>query len=143
MGKIILCMLIDKHGHIKYAPQSFKPNDCDICVSNFDIGKIGKKTLFYTMLDFREEFAEETTWTTNETINRCRDSVVKIFTRVQDFYKYADEIQFAYKDELSTWDEELDMNDLVSFCKGANREYLGEFNGIKFFRYSIKSLDKQ
>lgn len=138
MRKIILCMLIDKHGHVKYTPQSFKPNDCDICVSNFDIGKIGKKTLYYTMLDFRDEFAEETTWTTNETINRCEDSVVKIFTRVQDFYKYANEIQFAYTDELKTWDEELDMNDLIEFCKQAERKYLGESNGIKFFRYLIK-----
>lgn len=138
--KVILCMLIDKTGKIKYVPQYFKPKEVDICVSNYNIGEIGNKTIFYTLLEFEERYMEDTCWTTNEVVKRCEeyksDCIVKIFTRINDFYKYADEIQFAYIEKLETFDEQIDMNDLIEFCKTLDKKYLGEVNGIKFFRYT-------
>lgn len=135
--RVILCMLIDKHGHIKYAPQYFKPNDVDVCVSNIQMGKIGVRTLYYNLLEYDDRYANDLCWTTSEVLRRCGENdVVKIFTRVQDFYDKADEIQFAFKDELEQYDEELSMSDLSQFCKGLKKEALGEKNGIKFFRYT-------
>lgn len=142
--KIILCMLIDKHGHIKYQPLSFKPKEADICVSNFIMGSLGNKSLYYTLLDYEEEYAEDICWTTHEVLDRCEkykeNGVVKIFTRIQDFYNHADEIQFAYQDELETWDEELETKDLIEFCKTMDKKFLGELNNVKFFRYTKKNI---
>lgn len=139
--KVIASVLIDKYGHIKYTPQSFKPNDCDICITNIQIGSVGKKSLYYTpLLILKDERAEDVTWTVKETIRRCEESqanIIKIFTRIQDFYEEIDELQFAYTDELKDWDEEISMTSLKMFCNNANREFLGESNGIKFFRYTI------
>lgn len=142
--KVILCMLIDKNGKIKYVPQYFKPNEVDICVSNYKMGRIGNKSLFYNLLEYEDEYATDTCWTTSEVLRRCEeykeDCIVKIFTRIQDFYEKADEIQFAYIENLESHDEELDMSGLVEFCKNLDRNYLGEINGIKFFRYTKKNI---
>lgn len=138
--EIIACIFIDKHGHIKYVPQYFKPKECDICISNFEMKDIGNKTLYYVLLDYREEYKEDICWTIKETLRRCNEleaKKIKIFTRIQDFYDNITELQFAYIDELDEWDEELDMNDLKEFCKKTKREYLGELKNIKFFKYTV------
>ena len=142
--KVILCMLIDKNGKIKYVPKYFKPNDVDICVSNYKIGYIGNKTLFYTLLEYNDDYIEETCWTTSEILRRCseynKNCVVKIFTRINDFYKYANEIQFAFIENLESFDEQINMNDLIEFCKTLDKQCLGEMNGIKFFRYTKNNI---
>ncbi|MGL6185501.1 MAG: hypothetical protein ACRC1T_09005 [Clostridium chrysemydis] len=142
--KVILCMLIDRNGKIKYVPQYFKPHEVDICVSNYKIGVIGNKTVFYTLLEYNDEYMEQTCWTTNEVLKRCKehkdDCVVKIFTRINDFYKHANEIQFAFTENLESFDEQIEMEDLIEFCKTLDKQYLGEMNGIKFFRYTKKNI---
>lgn len=140
---IIASIFVDKHGHVKYVPQYFKPNECDICISNYHMKNIGKKTLYYTPLNFEEGFEIDTCWTVREVVRRCIEanaSKVKIFASIQDFYNEITELQFAYTDELDTWDEKLDMSRLKEFCNNAKREFLGEMKNIKFFRYTI---DKQ
>lgn len=140
---IIASILIDKHGHIKYVPQYFKPNECDVCVSNYLMKNIGNKTLYYTPLQLEDGFEIDTCWTVREVIRRCTESnanKIKIFVGIQDFYNEITELQFAYIDELDSWDEEIDMDRLKQFCNSAKREFLGEIKNIKFFRYTI---DKQ
>lgn len=139
--KVIASVLIDKQGHIKWLPKPFNPNDADVCISNFEIGEIGKNSLFYVPLDYREDMMEKTCWTVEETFRRVKElgaTKVKIFTSVQDFFDEINELQFAFMEKLEKWDEEVDMNRMMEFCKTAEREYLGEKNGIKFFRYLIK-----
>lgn len=133
--EVVACMLIDKYGKIKYTPQSFKPNDCDICISNYKIGKIGNNTLFYVLLDYEEEYGNDTCWTVSEVMRRAENKKIKIFTRIQDFYNHITELQFAYIDSLEDYDETLDMDVLKEFCNSMSKTYLGEKNGIKFFRY--------
>ncbi|MGL4999920.1 MAG: hypothetical protein ACRC5T_13235 [Cetobacterium sp.] len=144
--KVILCMLIDKQGRIKYVPRYFKPNDVDICVSNFSMGEIGNKSLYYNLLEYDERYANDLCWTTSEVLRRCgefkEDCTVKIFTRIQDFYDKADEIQFAFTDTLETYDEELSMEDLISYCKEMNKIALGEMQGVRFYRYTKKNIEK-
>ena len=138
---IIASVLIDKNGHIKWTPKSFKPNEADICITNFNIGFIGKKSLFYVPLDFNKDYMNETCWTVEEVKRRLKEenaNTVKIFTRIQDFYDEINELQFAYTDTLDSYDETLDMDKMKEFCNNAEREYLGEKNNIKFFRYIIK-----
>lgn len=138
--EVIASILIDKHGHIKYVPQYFKPNECDICISNYKIKRVGNKTLYYAPLEFEDEFNIDTCWTVKEIIRRCEEAQankIKIFVGVSDFYDEITELQFAYIDELEIWDEEIDMDRLREFCRGAKREYLGEMKNIKFFRYTI------
>lgn len=141
---IILCTFVDKHGHIKYQPNSFRPKEVDVCVSNYNMKNIGNKTLYYTLLDYDENVGIDTCWTTSETLRRCEeinaDSNVKIFTRIQDFYSHANEIQFAFKDEFDDWDDELNMEELKKFCSDMDRQFLGEKDGIKFFRYTKKNI---
>lgn len=140
--RVILCMLIDKQGKIKYVPQYFKPNEVDVCVSNFKIGKIGVNTLYYNLLDYDEKYANDLCWTTSEVLRRCeelkKNCNVKIFTRIQDFYAEANEIQFAFMENLDSFDEQIDMKDLIEVCKNLDKQYLGEMNGVKFFRYMKK-----
>lgn len=132
-------MLLDRFGHVKYMVDKFKPSK-SMCVSNYKINKIGLKTLFYNIeLDIKEELAEDTCWTPHEVVRRIKESEfneAKIFTRVQDFYDVANEIQFAYTETLDSWDEQLDIEKLKSFCSNFKRESLGEVNGVKFFRYT-------
>ncbi len=134
-------MLVDKHGHIKHTPQSFKPRDADICVLSLSMGDVCEKSLYYDPLSFEEDKAESITWTVKETMRRCEEvgaNVVKIFTRIQDFYEEINELQFAYIDDLGAdWNEEIDMSSLKMFCDKAQRKFLGEKNNIKFFRYTI------
>lgn len=142
--KIILCALIDRHGHLKYVANNFKPNDCDICVSNYKIGSIGKKTLYYTLLDYDEQYANETCWTTKEVLRRCEEynenSVVKIFTEIQNFYDKASEFHFAFTNELLEYDEEINMEDLKEFSKNMKKEVIGNFGDMRFFKYT-KSIN--
>ncbi|MGL5962632.1 MAG: hypothetical protein ACRCZ0_11885 [Cetobacterium sp.] len=136
--RIILCALVDSEGHLKYMVDKFKPND-SLCVSNYSIGKIGLETLFYNIeLSITDDLIKETCWTKKEILRRLEESQqtkMKVFTRIQDFYKEADEFQFAYKEKLEEWDEELDTQKLRTFCSDFKREILGESNGTKFFRY--------
>lgn len=139
--RVIASMLVDKHGRIKHLPQAFKPNEADICVLSLSMGDVCEKSLYYEPLSFDENKKESITWTVKETMRRCYEvkaNVVKIFTRIQDFYEEIDELQFAYIDDLGEdFNEEIDMTSLKMFCDKAKKEFLGEKNNIKFFRYTI------
>lgn len=138
--KLIGCIFIDSLGHIKYAYREFHSEKCSVAISNYKLGKINEKTLYYTLLDWKEEYGIDTCWTVKECVRRCNEikaESVKIFTRIQDFLNELDELQFAYIDKIDSWDEEVDLSIFKEWCNKVNKQYIGEKNNIKFFRYTV------
>ena len=147
---IIVCMFIDSDGKIKYAPDKFNSNKCDLCVSNYKMGAINsRKTLYYNIdLDYDEQYGEDTCWTVAETIRRINEinpSNVKIFTLLDNFYEYATEIQFAFSLDCfkdNEYNERIDVEKFKEVCKNFKKTYIGKKNNIKFYKYEKNEEEK-
>lgn len=137
---IILCTLIDAKGRVKYVPKKFKIDDTDVCVSDYNLGKINNNTIYYTLLEYDEERISNTAWSVAETLRRAKEinaTTVKIFTKIENFYSKATEICFAYsKTDLSDYDEIIDLDRFKDVCKNMKKVFLGTMQDISFFRYT-------
>lgn len=138
--KLILCMLVDEDGSIKYAPHYFKSQEADACVTSYKTKHINKNTIFYnTDLDLQEDIGEAC-WTSNEVkrrLDELKANEVKVFTLLEDFYDIANEIQFAYSNvKFDEYDEKIDINVFKELCNNFDKKFLGASQGLNFFKYN-------
>lgn len=140
MNKII-CMFIDADGKIKYVPNKFRVESADVIIADYSIDTSLNKNIIYYNNDLElDETKGDACWTSCEVIRRVEElkpNEVKIFTLVDDFLDYANEIQFAFNSNSfgDDFDEQIDVEEFKKTCANFDKEFIGTVDGIYFYRY--------